>query len=340
MVEFGAVADLSRFGALFVIYALLALALNIQWGQTGIFNAGIAGFWGIGAYVAAMVVTDPVQGGPGLPGHWGINQTIFPTIGGVSTSFLVAGIAAMVASALLAFLIAVPTMRLRADYFAIATLGLAEITMRVFVQNLQGITGGVYGFGKIPRPFEFGFETYKTELTYFALCVVLLLLAFLVVDRMSRSPWGRVLRTVREDEDASQALGKDTFFLKLQSFVVGAALMGLSGALFAFFLRAVYPPPNQFVLTDTFVVWVMVIIGGSGNNRGVLLGAFVYQLLVYITMRVPNWLNLTGDLSTKIFYLRLIAIGVVLILIVMYRPQGLLAEKKGVARRPKWVFPW
>lgn len=336
----GIVADVSRFLAFFAIWGILALALNMQWGQTGLFNAGIVAFWGIGAYVAAMVVTDPVAAGIATPGHWGIDQSVFPTIAGVSTSFAFGVVAAGIVAAVLAFFIAIPTLRLRADYFAIATLGLSEITMRVFVKNLQGVTGGVYGFGGIPRPFEFGSDVYKTELSYFALVAVVLLVIFLAVERMSRSPWGRTLRTIREDEDAAQAVGKDTFFLKLQSFVLGAALMGISGAFFAFWLRGVFPPETLFTPADTFAVWVMVIIGGSGNNRGVLLGAWVFLLLEYVTVRLPAWFDIPQAFAVKIFYFRLLAIGVILILIILFRPQGLLPETKHVAKRPRWVLNW
>ena len=331
-------ADVAYFGAYVMIWGLLALALNLQWGQTGLFNAGIAAFWGVGAYAAAMVVTAPALPGAGIPGHWGIDQRVFPTVAGVSTAFFVAVIVAAAAAAFLAFVLGIPILRLRADYFAIATLGLSEIVMRVFVKNLQGVTGGVYGFGGVPRPFEFGFDVWKTELSYFALLAVVLVIAFILLDRMSRSPWGRVLRTVREDEDAAQALGKDTYLLKLQSFVFGAALMGISGAFFAFWLRGVYPPDTQFTAVDTFAVWVMVIIGGSGNNRGALLGAWIYLFLEYVTRRAPDWFHLTGDLGIRIFYFRLMAIGIVLILIVLFRPQGLVPEEKGVARRPRWTW--
>ena len=157
------------------------------------------------------------------------------------------------------------------------------------------------------------------------------------LQRLVRSPWGRVLQAVREDEDAAQALGKDTFSLKLQSFVLGAAIMGLSGAFFAFWLRGVSPPPNSFTAADTFAVWVIVIIGGTGNNRGVLAGAIVVPFLEFFSVRAKSWFNLTGALATQIFYFRLIAIGIVLIILVMSRPQGIFPEPKYVAKRPRWL---
>ena len=333
----GIVADLSRFGALVGIFAMLALALNLQWGKTGLFNAAIAAFWGIGAYTAAMVVTNPVPTALARPGHWGIEQGAFPVVFGVSTSFGVAIILGVIAAGVLAFFIAIPTMRLRADYFAIATLGFSEIVMNVFVKNLPGITGGVEGITQVPKPFEFGGEVWKTELSFFLVVLVAVVFLFFLLQRLVRSPWGRVLQAVREDEDAAQALGKDTFSLKLQSFVLGAGIMGLSGAFFAFWLRGVSPPPNSFTAADTFAVWVIVIIGGTGNNRGVLAGAIVVPFLEFFSVRAKSWFNLTGALATQIFYFRLIAIGIVLIILVMSRPQGIFPEPKYVAKRPRWL---
>lgn len=334
----GLVADFSRFGALVGIWAMLGLALNLQWGKTGLFNAGIAAFWGIGAYAASMVVTDPVVSGLAIPGHWGVEQDLFPRVLGVSTAFPLAVLAGALVAGLLAFVFAIPIMRLRADYFAIATLGLAEIVMNVFVKNLPGITGGAEGILQVPRPFEFGREVYKTELSYFLLVLVVLIIMFFLLERTMRSPWGRALQAVREDEDAAQALGKDTYLLKLQSFVFGAAIMGTSGAFFAFWLRGVSPPPGSFTAVDTFAVWVIVIIGGSGNNRGVLAGAFVVLFLEFFSQRAKDWFSLTEPLATQIFYYRLIAIGLVLILLVMLRPQGIFPEPKRVAKRPRWVI--
>ncbi len=334
----GIVADVASFGALVGIFAMLALALNLQWGKTGLFNAGIAAFWGLGAYTASMVVTNPVPTALARPGHWGIDQAAFPAVFGVSTSFTVAIILAAIAAGVLAFFIAIPTMRLRADYFAIATLGFAEIVMNVFVKNLPGITGGVEGIGGVPQPFEFGAEGWKTNLSYFLLVASVVVVLFFLLERLVRSPWGRVLQAVREDEDAAQALGKDTFSLKLQSFVLGAGIMGLSGAFFAFWLRGVSPPPNSFTAADTFAVWVIVIIGGSGNNRGVLAGAFVVPFLEYFSVRAKSWFDLQEPLASQIFYFRLIAIGVVLILLIMWRPQGIFPEPKHVAKRPRWVI--
>ncbi len=330
-------ADFSRLGALVAIWGLLALALNLQWGHTGLFNAGIVGFWALGAYAGALVTTDPALPVSGYPGHWGIGPGAFPTLFGVRTAFFFGALLAGALAATVAFLVAIPALRLRADYFAIATLALAQVTI-VSLKNMDPITGGDSGVPSIPRPFEFGSQTHVTEFTYFVLVAVLLVLAYLIFERLGRSPWGRALRALREDEDAAQAIGKDTFLLKLEAFVLGAATIGVSGALFAYFLRNLGSPDLQFPASYTFLVFVMVLIGGPGNNRGVLLGAFLILFLEFFTIRAKDWFALSPELASKVFYLRLIAIGVILVVLVLFRPQGIFPEPKHATKKPRWLW--
>lgn len=321
-------------------YAILAIALNLEWGYGGMFNAGIVGFWAVGAYVEALVTTLPAAASNyGYPGHPGY-AALFPGIplgplGGFPSSMIAGILAAMVASGILGFLIAVPTLRLREDYLAIATLGLAQVIV-LTIQNVPSLTGGVFGISGIARPFQFYQQPNLTDMAFAIFALLILFAAFLLFERMSRSPWGRVLRAVREDEDASTALGKNTFILKLQGFVIGSALMGLSGALFASFSR-VLSVPGPFTPAVTFLIWVMVIIGGSGNHRGVVLGAFVITFLFWIIPRVPLWLNMTSTVSDKLFFGQYILIGAILILLVIFRPAGLLPEPARVSRRPRFV---
>lgn len=322
-------------------YAILALALNLEWGYGGMFNAGIVGFWAVGAYVEALVTTAPAAASQfGYPGHPGL-APLFPGIplgplGSFPASMIVGILAAMIASGILGFLIAVPTLRLREDYLAIATLGLAQVIV-LTIQNLPGLTGGVFGISGIARPFQFYQQPNLTDMMFAGFALFLLVVGFLLFERMSRSPWGRVLRAVREDEDASTALGKNTFILKLQAFVIGSALMGLSGALFASFSR-VLSVPGPFTPALTFLIWVMVMIGGSGNHRGVILGAFAITFLYWVVPRVPLWLNMTTNVSDKLFFTQYMVIGAILILLVLFRPKGLLPEPARVSRRPRIVL--
>ena len=320
-------------------YSVLALALNLEWGYGGMFNAGIAGFWAVGAYVEALITSTPaaasIYGYPGHPGYAGMFPTIpLGPLGSFPTSMIVGIASAMLASGVLGFLIAIPTLRLREDYLAIATLGLAQVIV-LTIQNLPSLTAGVFGISGIARPFQFYQQPNLTDLAFAIFALLGLLVAFLLLERMSRSPWGRVMRAVREDEDASTALGKNTFILKLQGFVIGSALMGLSGALFASFSRVI-SVPGAFTPALTFLIWVMVMIGGSGNHKGVVLGAFVITFLFWVTPRIQIWFNLASSVSDKVFFGQYIAIGAVLIALVVLRPSGLLPEPARVSRRPRF----
>lgn len=329
--------DIAFLVGLAATYGVLSLALNLEWGYGGMFNAGIAGFWAVGAYVEATLTSLPVAKSGGYPGHIGY-ANLFPSIplgplGGFPSSMMVGMLVAMFLSGLLGFLIAIPTLRLREDYLAIATLGLAQVIV-LTIQNLPDQTAGVYGVSGIARPFEFYQQPNWTDMAFALFTLGILLVVLLLLERMSRSPWGRVMRAVREDEDASTALGKNTFMLKLESFVIGSALMGLSGALFASFSRVI-SVPGAFTPALTFLIWVMVMIGGSGNHKGSLLGAFIITFLFWVTPRLQLWFSISATVSDKVFFGQYIAIGAVLILLVILRPSGLLPEPARVSRPPR-----
>lgn len=334
------VGDLAFLIGLVAIYAILTLGLNLQWGYGGMFNAGIAGFWAVGAYVAAFFTTSPVAPNEfGYPGHSGIGQ-LFPSIplgplGSFPSSLLVGMLAAMIVSGGLGFLIAIPTLRLREDYLAIATLGLATIIVLV-IQNFPDATGGVFGLGGIARPFQFYQQSNLTDLAFAIFAAVIFVIAVILIERMSRSPWGRVMRALREDEDAATALGKNAFILKLQTFVIGSALMGLSGALFASFSRVI-SVPGDFTPAVTFLIWAMVMVGGSGNHKGVIVGAAVLEFLFWFTPRAQSWFNIGTDLANRIYFAQYVVIGLVLILLVLLRPTGLMPEPRRVSRTPRRV---
>ncbi|MFQ6012488.1 MAG: branched-chain amino acid ABC transporter permease [Thermoplasmata archaeon] len=314
------------------ILAIATLALNIQWGYTGLFNIGIGGFMAVGAYTAAILTTPLSDPPPFLPGH----------LGGFDLPFLVGILAAMAVAGLLGFLIALPTLRLRADYLAIATIGLAEIT-RLYILNALTITSGTFTIRGLPRPDQdvsdvFGWLTGGQELDVgpvlsnliiFVIIVVIIVLVYVVMERSTRSPWGRVLKGIREDEDAAAALGKNTFRYKVQVFVIGSMIMGAAGALFAHWFR-VAEANTSFVPADTFLIWIMLIIGGSGNNKGAILGAFLvwglFALTILFTSQLPEFLRLNFS------FIRLAAVGAILILLMIYRPQGILGEERVISK--------
>ncbi|MFQ5552579.1 MAG: branched-chain amino acid ABC transporter permease [Thermoplasmata archaeon] len=313
------------------IFAVATLALNLQWGYTGLFNIGIGGFMAVGAYTAAILTTPPADPLPFLPGH----------LGGFSMPFLVGMLAAMAVAGFLGLLIALPTLRLRADYLAIATIGLAEI-IRLYILNALTITGGTFTIRGLPRPDEdltdiWGFFTGQTvdigpvlsNTISFAIVIVVILIVYLILERSTRSPWGRVLKGIREDEDAAQAVGKNTFRYKVQVFVLGSMIMGAAGALLVFWFR-VAEARSTFVPADTFLIWIMLIVGGSGNNKGAILGAILvwglFSFTILFTSRLPEFLQ------ANFSFIRLASVGLILILLMMFRPQGILGEERVISK--------
>jgi branched-chain amino acid transport system permease protein len=279
----GIATNLGFYVSIAIVFAVLALGFNLQWGYTGLFNAGIAGFYLIGAYVAAIAITPltppiVIGGVVVYPGH----------LGGYSLPLVAGVLLAMLVSGGTAALVAVPALRLRADYLAIATLAFAVI-LQIVTTNLQSVTGGAIGITGIPPPIQYqGVDApFLNAVTMVGIGAIVLLALILVLQFMSESPWGRVLRAVREDEEATMALGKNTFRYKLQAFALGGALMGLAGALYAVTLGYL-SPASSFAPAVTFSVWVMVIVGGSGNIRGATVGAFLIYGMEWLSVQVRD----------------------------------------------------
>jgi len=304
------------------ILAVLALGLNLQFGHTGLFNAGVAAFVGVGAYTFAMLTTGLVPPDPINPGHWGPPEP---------QGLVVSAIAAMAFAGVLGVLVAIPTIRLRADYLAIATLAFAEI-VRLVLKNERSLTSGDQGLSLIPRPLanlvpeNLG---WASDGVFSVVAAGALLVVLFVIDYLAKAPWGRSLRAVREDEEAAMALGKNTSALKLGAFGIGCAIMGLAGALTASFQKVVLP--EQFAPFATFAVYVVVILGGRGNQKGVILGAYLFWLFTWGTQQLkaylPEWAALRID------YVNLVVVGLILVLFILFRPEGIKPEEKYVPQR-------
>jgi branched-chain amino acid transport system permease protein len=288
------------------IYAALALGLNLQWGMTGLMNFGLLGFIAVGAYTSALLTA------PESAQH----------IGGFGWPWWAAWPLAALAGALLALPIGAISLRLRADYLAIATIGIAEI-VRLFVRNEDWLTGGPLGVPGIPRPFE-SLAQPMGQFAYLALVAAVVAGLYVMAQATLNSPFGRTLRAVRDDEEAAKAAGRNPAAFRLKAFVLGAACMGLAGAMLAHFFKFMGPDALDPVAT-TVLVWVMLIAGGSGNNRGAVLGA----LLIWALWAASDWIagQLPGELATRAAYIRLFLIGLALQLVLLYRPKGLLPGK-------------
>lgn len=318
------------------IYAILSLGLNIQWGYTGLFNIGIAGFFAVGAYTSALLCGPP----PG-PMDWRI-------IGGFQLPFVVGLLGAAATCGIIALLIGIPVLRLKEDYLAIATLGIAEV-IRLILKNESWLTNSVWGLKHIPSPWQvpiqgkiFAFlkahpllpawlqSFISNGYNWFFLALVLLALGLIywVSEKSIRSPWGRVLRAIREDEVVAGASGKNVFFFKMQSLVIGAIIMGIAGSFYAHYVKFI--DANTFEpLYGTFLIWVMLIAGGSGNSKGAILGSFVIWGVWAGTDLITAYLALSGVRAAS---LRIIAIGIMLEVILLKRPQGMLGEEKRVSK--------
>jgi branched-chain amino acid transport system permease protein len=304
------VVSLLTFGG---IYAVLALGLNVQWGFTGMFNAGIAGFFAIGAYTGAILTTALSE----------------RHLGGFDLPVVVGLIAAMLAAAVVAYGVARLCAGLRSDYLAIATLGIAEI-IRLILKNETWATNGPRGVSLIPKPFETLPEPWN-QLAFMAMVLLIVLVLYLLLERARRAPWGRVMSAIRENEASTRAAGKDVEKLRVEAFVLGSMLMGLGGALTAHYLKFIDPNAAD-PLTATFLVWVMLIVGGSANNRGAVLGAIliwtIWSATEILTSRLPD------EFAIRTAYVRVFLIGLLLQVVLQWFPNGILPERRAKVAGP------
>lgn len=304
----GVISYLAFFGTVAAILAIAVLGLNLQWGNTGLFNGGVAAFFGAGAY-GAMIL-----GGPGDPLQFGGFELPYPVAfaGGVLLATLVA------------WAVGLLTLGLRHDYLAIATFGVA-VALEAVARNAEWLTGGAKGMRGFPRPFETHLaDQFSYNLAFLAFVVIVLVLVYIGLERLVRSPYGRVLRAIREDETAARALGKNVTRLRLEAFVLGSAIIGASGVLYVSFYAFISPQDMAPILT--FQIWAMLIVGGAGNNRGAVLGAF----LIWGAWTSSGFLLARFASTALQIYtgpIQYIMIGSIIVGMLIWRPQGLLPER-------------
>lgn len=277
------------------IYGILAIGLNLIMGVTGLFNIGHAAFYGIGAYTSALAAMA------GVP-------------------WLLALLSGVVMAGLVAFVLGIPTLRLVADYLAVVTMGLGEIARAVFT-NWQDVTRGPMGLPGIPHAELLGFKFDSAE-KYAFLGVVCLLVVFVMAERLLHCPFGRVLKGIREDEMAVEALGKNAYLFKMSALIIGSAWAGLAGSLFAHYINFI--DPSSFTMWLTFFIFMIIMLGGSGNHLGAVAATVVFVVLRESLRFVglPAWLN-TGALQQIVF-------GVLLMVATIFMPDGLVPERKVV----------
>ena len=277
------------------IYALLALGLNLQYGYTGLINFGVVALYAIGAYTSALLA---MQGAP----------------------FVLALAAGTLLAAACAWPLGVICLRLRDDYLAIVTLAFAEIVRTVIVSE-DWLTAGPRGVPGIPRPFA-AMTSEAAGIAYLCLVAAAVAAGMAVTAGLVRSPFGRLIRAIRDDEDAVRSLGKSPARAKLAVFTIGAGMTGLAGALYAHYLTFI--SPDQFVPLLTFYVWMAVIMGGAGRIGGALAGAALLTLFLEGSRFLRDAMPFIPEVQMA--SLRLAVIGLALIVFTLYRPTGLLGR--------------
>ena len=309
----GVISYLVFFATVASILSIAVLGLNLQWGNTGLFNGGVVAFFGAGAYGTLILGSTP------QPDH----------LGGFELPYLLALIGGMVIAGLMAWIVGILTLRLRNDYLAIATFGVA-VAFENLMRNAEGLAGGAKGLRGFERPLRQllgdGF-TYNVLFLIFTLA--LLISTYLFLERLIRSPFGRLLRAIREDETAAKSLGKSPARVRLTAFIAGSVIMGLAGGLYATFYAFISPQDVLPILT--FQIWAMLIVGGAGNNRGAVMGAF----LIWGAWTASGWaLSRFAPLDVQLYTgsIQFILIGFVIVGMLLWRPQGLFEERLVVSQ--------
>lgn len=311
----------SAFGPTAAAYALLAVGLNMHYGYTGLLNFGQVGFMLVGAYGVGITVVT-----------LGLSMWLGIVFG-------------MLAAVVLALVLGVPTLRLRADYFAITTIAVAEV-LRLLVRSgwAEPVTGGPFGLQSIAGEFyainPFPVGSYGVaELTYthqqlwvLTVAWTLALLASLLLVLLMRSPWGRVIKAIREDEDAARALGKNVFSYKMQSLVLGGVLGALGGSMFAISGSTVNA--DTYFPQITFFAYTILILGGAASRFGPMIGSVIFWFLysaINSTLRqassagsLPEFMSGGGAIGA----VALTTVGLALMLLMIFRPQGLLGNRR------------
>lgn len=296
------------------IFAIITLALNIQW-SVGILNFGVAAFLLAGAYVSAVLTLPAPEGLEAYVAGWGL-------------PIPVGWIMAAVAGAILALLLGIPTLRLRDDFLAIATIGVAAI-LRSIANSVDGLVNRSRGLNGLDFVLEADSPGSDFQWVQLAIVLVVLIVVYFLVTRATASPWGRTLRAIRDNEDTAKASGKYTVRFRMGAFIFGAMLMSFAGAIYVH--RGGTVAPQSFTdLLGTFFVWTMLIVGGSGNHRGAVLGALIVAFFWFgtplIQESLPDWLG------SRVHQVRQLLIGLLIVIFLLWRPQGLLAERDRVSR--------
>jgi ABC-type branched-subunit amino acid transport system permease subunit len=298
----------------FLIYTVLTLGLNIQYGYTGILNFTYILFMALGAYIAGVTSLSPAAVGSGQEYILGWNLP-FPI------PLLLGGLGAGAVGALMGLVV---FRRLRSDYLAVVTFALGFIAYD-FVGNFTPLFDGFQGIIGVPEPWSNAFGLNIDTYTYFfvAVCAVIVAILWLISTRLQKSPVGRTLRAIREDSDQAEALGKNTFKYKMFALVLGCVYAGIGGALTIEFTGAMNP--SGWTSFETFILFAALIVGGRGSNLGAVLGTLLFPTILVEGTRLLPQLQSNPELVAA---LRNVVIGAGLLIAMYLRPEGLIPEAR------------
>ncbi len=284
---------LIHLGVLFSIFAILALSLQLVVGYTGLLSVTHAAFYGIGAYTTALLITTR------------------------DVNFFVALVIGVIITAVAALLIGLVLSKFRGDYYALGSLGFNVIVFSIFL-NWQSLTRGPLGIPGIDRPELFNF-VFSENIFFLALALIFLALCYGLSKWVTDSSFGRVLKAIREDEEAVSVFGYHTLFFKLAVFVFAAGVAAIAGGLYASYITFI--DPSSFTINESIFLLAIIILGGLGSLRGAVIGALVLILL-------PEALRFVGFPSDIAAQMRQVIYGLILVGLMLYRPQGLVGEYK------------
>jgi branched-chain amino acid transport system permease protein len=290
------------------IFGILALILNLEAGWAGLWDLGIAGLVAVGAYVYVITTQTRVEDVSLRPG--------WPTWAGVLAAALAAGLVALI--------IGVPSLRVRGEYFLITTLAFAEVIRQLTI-NMSSVTRGTVGFSQLDRPLDQVVTGSEYRFVLLGVVWSVLAVAYWLVRRLGRAPFGRLLRATRDNDPVALSLGKHTNRWRIQTFVLAGVLYGAAAPLYVWFVRSL--TPSLFGPEITFVVWTALVVGGIGSMNGPVIGALV---LVLLTETLSLFQGST-ELAVVLASVRFIVLGLVLILVMRLRPLGLAAERRTFA---------
>ena len=292
------------------IYGIMAMALNLSYGQTGLIDFGLMAWVAIGAYSYALITVHPPT--PLDDYAFGLNLPIWAGVLG-----------AILIPAVIAAFIGLPTLRLRGEYLAVAAYAFSMVVANVFT-NEAWLTNGVRGFYGLDQPFResFGTTGYQFFLLFFLVLIIAGLYFFL--RKVSLAPLGRSLKSIRESEEVAQSIGKNLFVFRMKAYVLSAAMLGLAGACYMWYTTVI--APSMFTETMTFTVWIALILGGAGNYRGALVGV----LLLIGAQELSRFFQASADIAHLLAAFRHMSIGLLMIVVIRFRRRGLIPERKVV----------